>query len=102
MFLAAAILLLIVPFSTLGAVVALVWPDIDDPDPTPSYGAAAVFVIIALGAAVAAVAIGAVGIRGTGSGAPELIDLVSRLPVLGHLQRNQEVWRPEPVVHRHP
>ncbi|MFN7148987.1 MAG: hypothetical protein ACK4V6_05860 [Microthrixaceae bacterium] len=34
------------------------------------------------------------------SGALELIDLVSRLPLLGQLQPNQEVWRPDPALGR--
>jgi len=35
-------------------------------------------------------------------GALELIDLVSRLPVLGLLQPNQEVWRPDPARNTRP
>lgn len=35
-------------------------------------------------------------------GALELIDLVSRLPLLGQLQPNQEVWRPDPAHDRRP
>lgn len=36
------------------------------------------------------------------SGALELIDLVGRLPSLGRLQPNQEVWRPVPAHDRRP
>lgn len=35
-------------------------------------------------------------------GALGLIDLVSRLPLLGQLQPNQEVWRPGPTHDRRP
>ncbi|MCO5318788.1 MAG: hypothetical protein M9942_10160 [Microthrixaceae bacterium] len=35
-------------------------------------------------------------------GTLELIDLVSRLPLLGQLQPNQEVWRPDPAHDERP